>query len=237
MNFGSPGDVPAHERDSREHVAENVRRVLAAIGCDGRRLCQLHQVHGSRVHVVHAEHGADCFGTREQGDALVCAASAMCVGVRVADCGPVLLATRDGRVVAAVHAGWRGVVAGVLVESVRAMRGLAPREAIVAAIGPCLGAQASEMGEDVAATICEATRTWAGTDDGLVLAERSARGRPLVDLVCAMRLQLLAAGVREVDTSCHACTASDASRFFSHRREAGRTGRMLAVVGPAASLA
>jgi polyphenol oxidase len=236
LNFGSPNTLPQSERDSRETIERNLRLVLAKLGCEHRTLSQLHQVHGA--HIVQVPAGdvnatPDRYGTCAQGDALITAERASLVGVRVADCGPILVASEDGSLVAAIHAGWRGVVAGILHHTVVAMRAQRPNARFVAAIGPCLGADASEMGEDVAQEILAATQRFSGTAQGVLLNTRSENDRPLVDLVHAMTLQLRAAGVAEIDTSCHACTASDASRFFSHRRDAGHTGRMLALIGPA----
>jgi polyphenol oxidase len=240
LNFGSPNTLPPDERDTRSNIEANIQLVLQALHCERRTLSQLHQVHGSQV--VHVSPTArddgmppDRYGTCVQGDALFTTDPTALVGVRIADCAPVLLATADGSAVAAIHAGWRGLVAGVVQRTARALQASAPGLPVVAAIGPCLGALASEMGEDVAQQILEATERCAGHAHGVLLAQRSERGRPLIDLVRAITLHLHASGVATVDISCHACTASDASRFFSHRRDAGHTGRMLALIGPAPS--
>lgn len=242
LNFGSPNDLPDAQRDTRENIERNLRLVLRELACEHRTLAQLHQVHGAHIVQVPANTDSpanspsaspDRYGTCAQGDALLTAHDQSLVGVRIADCAPVLLATADGSVVAAIHAGWRGLVAGIVQRTAIALQAHAPGANVVAAIGPCLGPLASEMGEDVAQQILAATQHCAGHANGVLLAQRSERGRPLIDLVRAITLHLHASGVATVDTSCHACTASDASRFFSHRRDAGRTGRMLALIGPA----
>jgi YfiH family protein len=264
LNFGSPNDLPTSERDPVVNVESNVQRVFAALACSHRTLAQVHQVHGSNVLTLacKASDGStrgdvDPQGKTVQADAIVTDDPSLLLGVRVADCGPVLLATADGSVVASVHAGWRGVVAGVLPATVANMQKLhasrvragvssASGGGLIAAIGPCLSAREFEVGEDVREEIERATKMHLDSGkhardieapefQSLTLTERSTRNRPLVDLVRCMNLQLRAHGVRQVDESCHACTAGDAKRFFSHRRDAGRTGRMLAVIGPAQS--
>jgi len=248
LNFGSPNDLPDAQRDTRENIERNLRLVLRELACEHRTLAQLHQVHGAHIVQVPANTDSlansladspapspDRYGTCAQGDALLTHHPHSHVGVRIADCAPVLLATADGSVVAAIHAGWRGLVAGVVQRTAIALQAHAPGTKVLAAVGPCLGPLASEMGEDVAQQILAATQQCAGHASGVLLAQRSDRGRPLIDLVRAITLHLHASGVAAVDTSCHACTASDSSRFFSHRRDAGRTGRMLALIGPAPS--
>src|SRR4030095_5337963 len=121
--------------------------VQAAAGCPVGEWCRLHQVHGAGV--VRVKRGA-AVGRTTPGGALVSDAPARSIAVRVADCVPVLLATRDGRTVAAVHAGWRGTVAGVLPATLREMRAASPRD-VVAAIGPCISFEAFEVGPEVLA--------------------------------------------------------------------------------------
>lgn len=259
LNFGSPNDLPQELRDSAANIDANVRRVLTVIRCPQHALTQVHQVHGSDVLCLSARQKSaapstvDSHGKATKADALVTNDDALAVAVRVADCGPILLATRDGSVVGAVHAGWRGVASGVICRAMEQMVALHAQRActtmmhhgadIVAAIGPCLSAEMFEVGDDVRDAIVLRTREHVQASSSahriaeheyakLVLDRKSQAGKPLVDLVHAMMLQLRACGAAEIDTSCHACTYRDEPRFFSHRRDAGRTGRMLAVVAP-----
>jgi YfiH family protein len=160
------------------------------------------------------------------------------LAVRVADCAPVLLASRDGRIVAAVHAGWRGVVAGVVPAAIEAMRGLGAAE-IVAAVGPCIGQDAFEVGPEVVAEFRRVfgARADSGTNPGpgrpgspsVALVRPGRADRSHVDLAAAILPQLNDAGVAEVDLGGR-CTVSEPEWFFSHRRDGVRSGRMAAVI-------
>jgi YfiH family protein len=174
--------------DDPERVAANRERVRAHVGA--RRLAQGRQVHGTRV-VVDGEGGEDADGqvTTRPGVAAI---------VLVADCLPVALVGPDAAGV--VHAGWRGLAAGVLEAGVAAL-GEGP---VAAAIGPGIGPCCYEVGDDVRAVF--------GT------------GEHTLDLKAQARARLQAAGVTEIH-DCGLCTACDPQRFFSHRRDNGVTGR------------
>ena len=221
LNLGNPNGCAV--QDDYEHVWENYRRLQAAASCPDGQLCYVHQVHGAAV--VRVERGAP-FDKSAKADALVGDDPARVLSVRVADCVPVLLAGDDGRTVAAVHAGWRGVVAGAVPAALGAMNGAAGR--CVAVIGPCIGGDAFEVGGEV---VEEFFRVF-GDDAPLV---RRVGEKGYIDLREAIRLQLLRAGLtpEQVDTT-DRCTHRDADEFFSHRRENGITGRMAAIIAPAA---
>jgi YfiH family protein len=142
------------------------------------------------------------------------------LAIRVADCLPVLLVAADGSVIGAAHAGWRGLAGGVLENTVAAMQ--CDAAGVVAWLGPCIGAAAYEVGDDVRDAFI------ARDADA---ASAFARGRPgkwQADLEMLARRRLAQAGVVRV-TSAHMCTASDPARFFSFRRDRA-TGRMAALI-------
>jgi len=228
LNFGNPMDLPDNARDPAENITENFRRVLHAIGTPGREVTQVYQIHSDRVHIFRA--GGPSRNALPDGeidfkaDALVTDDPSRTVAVRVADCTPVLLSSKDGRVVSAVHAGWRGVVADIVSHAVRAMRSLGAEE-LVGAIGPCIGADHFEVGPEV---IAEFHRAFG---DGMPVRMRpDGRGHP--DLKAALHCQLVRAGLLEIDVL-PGCSVSEPDRFFSHRRDRGATGRMAALIGPA----
>jgi polyphenol oxidase len=144
--------------------------------------------------------------------------------MRVADCVPVLLASADGSAVAAVHAGWRGVIAGVVKNALAALYKLRPDTDVIAAIGPCIGMDAFEVGAEVLEAFAGAFGA-----DAPIRARADAKGH--VDLRRAIALQLKAAGVRpqQIDST-DRCTVRDGEEFFSHRRDNGVTGRMAALI-------
>jgi YfiH family protein len=155
-------------------------------------------------------------------DAAITTRPGVACAVLVADCLPVLLADRGGRVVGAAHAGWRGLAAGVVEATVLAMRERVPDGELVAWFGPCIGPQAFEVGPEVRAAFL---------DHDLQAGEafRSGEGdRWWCDLTLLARQRLGRLGIDEVSGG-YWCTASDARRFYSFRRD-GRTGRQAAMV-------
>jgi polyphenol oxidase len=203
--------------DDAHAVAENRRRFDAALGA--AKPCWLSQVHGTRVARLPIDDGpveADAAITTEPGVACT---------VMVADCLPVLFAAPEGRGVGAAHAGWRGLAAGVLEATARALaEAAACRPAdLVAWLGPCIGPRQFEVGADVLEAF------------GPTAAHRfSARPRPdgarrwLADLPGLARDRLAALALTQVSGGSW-CTVEDASRFFSFRRDRV-TGRMAAAV-------
>lgn len=188
----------------------------------------LRQVHGPRVLQLDADSPgaelpeADAAWTREKGIACT---------VLVADCLPVLLAARDGRAVAAAHAGWRGLAGGVLPASVQALQqgaGVAPRE-LCAWLGPCIGPQAFEVGADVLRAFGQAPDQF---DSRFFQPRPRADGalRWLADLPALAAAQLLAAGLPPAAIAFSGrCSFAEASDFFSFRRDRV-TGRMAAAI-------
>lgn len=176
----------------------------------------LKQVHG--VDVVRCE--ALPTGDEPVADASVTSTPDVVLAILTADCLPVVFAADDGREVAAAHAGWRGLAAGVLEATVAAMR--TPAERVIAWLGPAAGPQAYEIGEDVRAAFVD-------RDPAAHVAFLATRpGHWRVDLYALARMRLAQAGVTRVHGG-GLCTISDPQRFFSHRRDA-RTGRLATVV-------
>lgn len=223
MNLGNPSGCEI--QDTSERIRENYRMLLSAVALGGRELVWVHQVHGGRVLRVRAGEEHD---NNAKADALVGDDPARVLSVRIADCVPVLLAGEDGSVVAAVHAGWRGVVAGIALEAIREMNGVRdlPARRLIAAIGPAIGFDAFEVGGEV---LDEFRRAFG--QDAPVRVVENGKGR--VDLREALRRQLLEAGLQpeRIDDT-DRCTYRDADEFFSHRRDKGISGRMAAVIAP-----
>jgi YfiH family protein len=224
LNLGNPaGDV----RDDRERILENYRLLEKAAGLDGRERCWLHQIHSPIVARVSRD---TPHNNESHGDALTTRDPAFTLSIRVADCCPVLLATDDGKRVAAIHSGWRGTVGDVSGIALNTLLNIEVNEAqispknIIAAIGPCIGFDAFEIGAEV---IAEFERAF-GAD--APIRERED-GKGYADIRASIRLALIKAGVsaRNIDTT-EACTHRDATEFYSHRRENGVTGRMAALI-------
>jgi YfiH family protein len=228
--------------DDAAAVAENRARFARALGARPRWLRQVHGVQVLRM--TQGEAPSDEDG--QSADAAWTSDTGLACTVQVADCLPVLLASRDGRVVAAAHAGWRGLALGVLEASVQALRtgaGVQPFE-LQAWLGPCIGPRSFEVGEDVLAAfglaIAEAGAVPALP--GAVQACFQRRDTPgpdgcprwLADLPALARLRLLRLGLPpQAVFSAGLCTVEQSSDFFSFRREQARglpTGRLAAAI-------
>lgn len=215
--------------------ADGEPQLAAAIGA--ARIVSADQVHAADV--VDAEDAAED-GTRLRADILRSSRPDLGVAVRAADCAPILLASRDGRVVAAVHAGWRGTAAGaaaVAVASLERDYGVRPGD-LVAAIGPCIGACCYEVGPELVDAFASAgharylVERWFATPP----PPRGSRERPplRLDVALANRDQLLLAGMSEVDVHVSGlCTAMHLDVLTSYRAEREQAGRLVAAIRPA----
>jgi YfiH family protein len=214
--------------DDKEHVAENFRRAAGVLGVQAGRIYYLSQVHGRQTRLADGNEPADAF-VRHEGDAVVALGGELACAVRSADCVPVLLGDLETGAVAAVHAGWRGVVAGVVGAAVQALRAETGRSGdLVAAIGPHISFSAFEVGEDVALELRAASEA-----PNVVLATPE---RFRVDLRRIVRAQLRAAGLGEHSVDdVFGCTASEPARSFSFRRDGPKSGRHLSAIVPGRS--
>jgi YfiH family protein len=211
------GDLgPASGAD--EEARANRSRLAGAVGLDPAALILAEQVHGTAV-------VPGTPGVVPEADGLWTGTPGHWVGIRTADCVPLLLADVEGRRVAAVHSGWRGTEALIGARAVQVLdQAGSPPERLRAAIGPCIGPCCYEVSEDLA----ERFQALFGS------AVVSRRGpKPHLDLRLAVRLSLVATGMSHGSIEdLPGCTACDAGAFFSHRRDKGRTGRHLAFVAP-----
>jgi YfiH family protein len=190
------------------------------------RLVTVSQVHGSSV----VEYGGDTDTNafrRTEADAMVSRSTGHGLAIRTADCVPILIGCRATGQAAAVHAGWRGVVAEVLPKTIAHLlsRGSAPRT-LLAAIGPHIGGSAFEVSEDIA------QKLQASAPDCRAVA-RHYGPKPHVVLYSLVRAQLLHAGMTmdSID-SVEGCTYSDGKSFFSFRRDGKASGRQASVIRP-----
>jgi hypothetical protein len=220
LNFSaSVGDEPLR-------VVENLKRAAGLLEVEPEALCFLAQVHGAQVRTA-------CWGDtwsklcEVEGDALVSSCPELACGVRTADCVPVLLGHRSTGEVAAVHAGWRGVVRGVVGAAVLRFASLpGGAEELVAAIGPHISVEAFEVSGEVAEELARAV-------PGCSVVAHNYGERPHVDLRRAVRAQLesLGVGASRIDDVV-GCTMGDPRRFFSFRRDGPKSGRHLSAIVP-----
>lgn len=218
-------NLAQHVGDDPEHVRANRALLRAAAKLPSEPLW-LDQVHGS--HVVEHSGLFTADGVPPRADAAVAFEPGRVCVVMTADCLPVVFADRAGTRIGVAHAGWRGLVGGVLEATVAALQ--AEPDQLVAWLGPAIGPDAFEVGPEVR----EAFIARAGANaDAFV---RNATGRFQADLYRLARHALARVGVHRVSGGGH-CTQREAAAFFSFRRDGGRTGRMatLAWLAPGAT--
>lgn len=200
-----------HVGDDAEAVDENRRRLRRQLPGDP---VWLHQVHGTRcVDAAHAVARVEADASFSRRHGVVCA-------ILTADCLPVLLCDAAGSVVGAAHAGWRGLLGGVIESSVTAMA--VPGAQLMAWLGPAIGAQAFEVGGEVRAAFV--------ARDAQAAAAFVAHGEEkwLCDIYLLARQRLAALGIHRVAGADY-CTLRDPRRFYSYRRD-GATGRMASCI-------
>ena len=206
--------------DDSMHVSENWRRLREVIGNDP--IARVHQVHGKTVRVVTREN----FSEKPEGDGMVTAEAGIMLAVATADCVPILMMDAAQRIVGAIHAGWRGVIAGIAEEGVLAMErlGATPRD-LRAALGPSIGQCCFEVDEDL-------VHRFAREVEGSQRHARPGRpGKSHLDLRAIIADQLMSAGMpRESIIDVGPCTKCANDRFFSRRADAS-SGLQLSFIG------
>ena len=205
-------------------LVDRGRALCTAAGLRGKNPRVLKQVHGDRILTVDDSRPGDSADglLQDRGSA-----SAVVPAVRTADCVPVLLVEESGKAVAAVHAGWRGTAAQIVLRAVDGLEALGhPPARLRVALGPAIGSCCYQVGPEVVREVARAS----GVADNDVAQERP--GGPHLNLRQANRFQLESVGVPPQAISVAPwCTACDGELFFSHRREGPRAGRMMALIG------
>ena len=216
-----------------EAADEDWHPVAASLGVDPAHLVRMHQVHGAALVITRTEDGLSPVG-RPDADILISDDPSLALAIQTADCVPLLIADRLTGVVAAAHAGWRGLAAGVPGVAVAALgREFGSVAAnLVAAVGPSISADRYEVGDDVRARFREGGFPEAAMSRWFL--EGARPGHWQFDGWTAARDQLEAAGLRLSDIHLAGlCTATDADLFCSYRRDGKGAGRIAAAIRPA----
>ncbi|RJF63556.1 peptidoglycan editing factor PgeF [Rhodopseudomonas palustris] len=199
--------------DDPQHVAENRRRMAQTMGVAPERFLTLYQVHSPDVVVVETPWDN---AARPKADALVTTIPGIALGVTAADCGPILFADAEARVIGAAHAGWKGALTGVLEATLDAMAKLgATRSRVVAAIGPLIRQPSYEVGDEFVARFTSVDPAYARF---FIPAARP--GHAMFDLGGFIRMRLEAAGVAQIDDT--GIDTYPDENFFSYRRSVHR---------------
>jgi YfiH family protein len=211
-------------RDDPEAVAENRRRMATHLGIDPASLLVPYQVHSPNALAV-----TGAFTERPRGDALVTATPGLGLGVTGADCGMILFADQEARVIGAAHAGWKGALSGVLEATLTAMETLGARRASTAAVlGPAIAQKSYEVGAEFAGRFIAQAESHARFFDG---APRE--GHFLFDLPGFIAMRLRCAGIGSFEDLARD-TYAEPEHFFSYRRSVHRAepdyGRQIAAI-------
>ncbi len=201
-----------HVGDDEHDVRNNRRKLQTAAGFPSEP-CWLNQVHGINV----CRFDPDQAQPDNKADASWTDVSGKVIAVVTADCLPVVIANESETAVAVAHAGWRGLVAGVLQ---RTCQQFAASDRLHAWLGPAIGPLAFEVGSEVQAAFVDVN-----ADNQNAFTPQQAEGKYLADIYQLARIELARCGVTAV-TGGECCTHTEANRFFSHRRDGARTGRM-----------
>jgi YfiH family protein len=202
-----------HTDDDPAVIEQNLSLFCADLGITPTDLARSYQVHGDKIWVTGRP------GYQSGFDAMVSVQPGVFAGVGIADCTPILLADPVTRVCAAIHAGWKGTIAKIVEKTALRMienRGSNPGD-ILAYIGPCISQVHFEVGDEVAQHFVGVFKT-------------RNREKWHVDLKAANAAQLIKLGIQQIEIDT-ACTFENNVDYFSHRKEAGVTGRMLALIG------
>lgn len=206
LNIGTGSD------DDQTLVAENRRRVAAWMGVPASHLLTAHQVHSPDVVIVNEPFP----GPRPKADAVVTDRPGIAIGASTADCGPVLFADAEARIIGAAHAGWKGAFTGVLENTIAAMESLgARRERIVAVLGPSIGPENYEVGPEFVARFVEAD-----AENISYFIPSANPGHAMFDLNLYTIDRLKKAGVTAEGLG--RCTYAEEDLFYSYRRTTHR---------------
>jgi YfiH family protein len=199
--------------DDPAHVVENRRRMAEQMGVAPAHFLSVHQTHSPDVMVAT---GPWQDASRPRADAIVTRMEGLSIGATAADCGPILLADPNARVIGAAHAGWKGALTGIVESTVEAMEKLgAERSGMVAAIGPLIRQHSYEVGSEFVERFIEAD-----AENGIFFIPSGREGHAMFDLAGYIRMRLENAGVLMID-DIGVDTYSD-ERFYSYRRSVHR---------------
>jgi len=218
LNFG------VHVGDRDKHLVQNRELLCSAFAMAEHNPVTVDQVHGDRLLVIDKDFEDEGHSGPLEYDGIITAMHGIPVGIKTADCAPLLLADCKRRVVGAVHAGWKGTALGIAARAAGVFMktfSSAPGD-ILAVIGPAIGPCCYEVDEAVFHHF-DNTR-----GKKIAFAGDRKKGGWMLDLIAANRSQLQGAGIpRENIFSADICTSCRHDTFFSHRGEAGDTGRQL----------
>ncbi len=219
-------NLGTHTLDKASNIKQNRELLAINLGISTTQIFNAHQIHGTAVKVVDKAliqlSEKDRKLELEGYDAFISNISGCCITATTADCVPVLLYDKAKNTVAAIHSGWKSTLENITQATINSLQDNFGTNAadIIAAIGPCIGKEVYEVGEDVYEKFF--SKGFASKQ----LFKATTKGKYLFDIREAVRMQLIVGGVKNIDVSTY-CTFRDDELFFSARRQGSDSGRML----------
>jgi polyphenol oxidase len=214
----------AREGDAANRIHKNKEIIASSFSFFADQFLTVHQIHGNQVLIVDRKNIGAVKQRQRQCDAIVTDQPGLAIGVKTADCVPILMADREKQVIGVVHAGWRGTSLNIAAQAVSAFTDVFSSrfEDILAVIGPAIGPCCYQVDEAVYKANAD-DRVW----ESAFMPCRE-EGKWMLNLPAANRLQLLETGIfPENVCSADICTCCRTDIFFSHRGEGGKTGRQI----------
>jgi purine-nucleoside/S-methyl-5'-thioadenosine phosphorylase / adenosine deaminase len=208
-----------HVGDDLTAVEQN-RQALLKLLPKGTKIQWLKQVHGNNTDVL-TQHSPEAI----EADAIITSSQHIALTIMTADCLPILLADMQGNEIAAIHGGWRPLVQDIIANTIEKM--ITPASNICAWLGPCIGNEVFEVGDEVKQAFVKKSAIFASTFKPIIKADNK-KDKFLADLHAIAKIQLQQLGVRDISTLSH-CTYSLVKNYYSYRRE-NITGRMASVI-------
>ena len=225
LNLGFNDYQPA------EIVLENRKQLARSVSGIEIPLVVLSQIHSDRIFVIRNNKP---FATAPEGDAMITTQAGILLAIQTADCLPVLLIDPSRKVIAAIHAGWRGLLKSLVMKTIEQMQkdfSTVPAECL-AVIGPGIGPCCYEVGEEMVQRFTKEFVSGNSFFRDLTHRDSNSPTTKSLDLTAAAKRQLLESGLLPQSIfGVEACTGCRTDLFFSHRAEGGRTGRMMSVIG------
>lgn len=214
-------NLGAHVGDSTSSVVNNRNTLLQFLPSE-TKIQWLEQVHGSDVAYIDKHNAIPIVA-----DAAITCQKKLALAIMTADCLPILLADKNGGEIAAIHAGWRPLAANIIKKTISQMK--TPIDDIVVWLGPCIGAQAFEVGEEVKKAFTNISAQFSVAFTPLAnTPQTNYSDKYLADLVTIAQLQLKALGIKNF-SAVNACTYTESDKYYSYRKE-GKTGRMASII-------
>ena len=195
-------------KDSRDHINKNLEFVCKKLGIENKNLVLMTQTHSNKVIIINEN---NLKLGRFEADAMITKVKGVALGVLTADCVPIILYDKKNKIIACIHAGWRGCINGIIENTVNKMKELCRDNSILASVGPCIGNQSYEVNED----FCENFKSQ--NEENSLFFKDKGNDKLLFDIRGFVNKKLEFLGIKNID-NIDMDTFQDPENFYSYRR-------------------